>query len=423
MNDASPEQLWSLTDERREALVDFTRRLMRIPSLPGHEGDVAALVQTEMRRLAFDEVTADAVGNVVGRVRGGDGRTVALLSHLDQVDVGDEDKWPFPPFAATVHEGAIWGRGAMDIKGPLAAQLYAAGALKATGIPLPGDVLLASAVMEEIGGLGARHLAASASLRADRVADCVVVGEASGLDVSRGHRGRVELAVTVTGRAVHASVPARGVNPHAVLARLIARLPELAMSTDASLGPSTVTPTLYHCDQVSANVIPGRCTLHLDWRYVPAESPDAIVARVQALLDECLVPGSRGQVRIAAKPWRTYTGHEQDLPALSPPFLRGADDSLITAARDALASVFDRPVGVKTWGFTTDGGHLAAAGIPCLGFGPGQERLAHTVQEHIAVDELVAGMVGYMALIWRLGQGWDGARPTCRVSVDMPSSW
>jgi acetylornithine deacetylase/succinyl-diaminopimelate desuccinylase-like protein len=194
------------------------------------------------------------------------------------------------------------------------------------------------------------------------------------------------------------------VNPHTVLARLIARLLELAMAHDASLGPSTVAPTLYRCDQTSANVIPGRCTLHLDWRYVPGESPDDIVARVQSLLDECLIPGSRGEVRVATQSRQTYTGHVEEMPLLSPPFLRAADDPLVTGARDVLAEALGRPVGVKTWGFTTDGGHLAAAGVPCIGFGPGDESLAHTVQEHITMDELVAGMVGYMALVRRLGE-------------------
>ena len=88
---------------------------------------------------------------------------------------------------------------------------------------------------------------------------------------------------------------------------------------------------------------------------------------------------------------------------ISPPFLRAADDPLVIGARDALAAALGRPVNVKTWDFTTDGGHLAEAGIPCLGFGPGQEHLAHTTQEHIDIDELVAGMVGYVALIGRLG--------------------
>lgn len=392
-------QLWALADAQRDSLVAFTRRLVGIPSLSGHEGDVAAEVQAEMRRLGYDEVTVDALGNVVGRVRGGEGCTVALLSHLDQVDVGGEAEWPVPPFAATVREGAIWGRGTMDMKGSLAAQVHAAGALKSAGVPLPGDVVVVGTVLEEVGSLGARHLAASLRV------DCAVVGEATGLDVSRGHRGRIELAVTVTGRAVHASVPARGVNPHEVLARFIARLPELAGTRDDSLGPSSVAPTLYTCDQASANVIPGRCTLHLDWRYVPAESPDAIVSQVQALLDECLIPGSQGRVCVVARPRRTYTRHEEDFPMISPPFLRAEDDPLIAAARDALAEALGRPVGVKTWRFATDGGHLAEAGIPCLGFGPGDEALAHTVREHVAVDELVAGMAGYMALVWRLGQG------------------
>jgi len=191
-----------------------------------------------------------------------------------------------------------------------------------------------------------------------------VIGEATGLDVSRGHRGRVELEVVVTGRSVHASVPARGVNPHEVLARFIARLPELRLAHDAGLGASNVAPTLYHCDQASANVIPGRCTLHLDWRYVPAEAPAAIVAQVQALLDDCLIPGSQGQVRIASRRWQTYTGHQETLPLLSPAFVRTEDDPLIVTAAGALTAALGRPAHVKTWHFTTDGGHLAEAGVP-----------------------------------------------------------
>ena len=109
-----------------------------------------------MRRLGYDEEERDRAGNVIGWMRGtGGGSSVMLNSHLDHVDVGDHARWPYPPFGAEIHDGAIWGRGASDVKGPFALQVLAPAILRQAGITLAGDVAVTGVVMEEIGGVGA----------------------------------------------------------------------------------------------------------------------------------------------------------------------------------------------------------------------------------------------------------------------------
>ncbi len=285
-----------------------------------------------------------------------------------------------------------------DIKGPVACHGYAPAVLRDLGVQPAGDLYVTSVVMEELGGVGARLLLES--LRPD----LVVIGEASGCRLARGHRGRVELTVTFTGRSAHASAPERGANPHYAAARLLAALPALHMATDPELGPASVAPTLYRTDQVSPNVIPGVVRLTLDWRSVPAESVETVLARLAALAAEASGDGVTGQVDLRTEAWRTYTGLERALPSVAPGFRRAADDPLVTTARALLADALAAPVPDTLWRFATDGGHFAAAGIPTIGFGPGEEALAHTTEERIDLDALERGLAGYAALAAHLGE-------------------
>ena len=160
----SDTELRALAEAGRDEMVEFAQRLIRTPSLSGQEGDVAALVEAEMGRLGYDEVWRDAAGNVVGLVRAtatGESRPARRImfnTHMDQVDIGDPARWPYPPYEGTVADGAIWGRGASDLKGPMACQVHAVAALKRLGRPLPNDCYVSAVVQEEIGGLGAHEL-------------------------------------------------------------------------------------------------------------------------------------------------------------------------------------------------------------------------------------------------------------------------
>ncbi len=392
--------LRGLAEELRERLVEFSRRLIRTPSLPGHEGEVARLVAEEMRELGYDEVRTDEVGNVIGLIRGaGSGRSLMLNTHLDHVDSGDESRWPFPPFAAELHEGCIWGRGAVDIKGPTAAQVHGAAILKAAGVRPEGDVVVVVAVQEEVGGLGSVEV--GRSTKTDRA----VVGEPSGNELRRGHRGRVELLVGVRGRSCHASVPEKGINPHYSMSRFVTGLRDVRTEVDPFLGRESFAPTLIQSDQSSANVVPGELTLHVDWRTIPSRAPEEVRAELARLLEASLLDGASGQVDLRTFDLVTYTGARRRAPTAFPSFVLPEGDPLVSESRAALEEALGREVPVGRWEFATDGGHLTAAGVPTIGFGPGDPALAHTTQERIGVTELVEGAVGYAALALRLTSG------------------
>ena len=392
----SPTDLRALAEEARPGLIRFCQRLIQTPSPSGQEGAVAALVQEEMQRLGFDRVWTDAAGNVIGLVRGRGGPPGMFNAHMDHVDPGDPSRWPYPPFGGEIHDGKIWGRGTADVKGPLAAMIHALGTLLQAGLRPAGDVYLAAVVMEEVGGWGTQHL-----LREVHPA-WAVVGEATGNQLARGQRGRIEVVVRFTGRSVHASTPERGANPHYALARFLSRLQNMEMARDPEFGSSTVAPTLIRSDVASDNIIPGELRLHLDWRNIPGESPEDVLARLRPLVEASLIPGCTGTVELHQREMCTYTGQEVRYPDVFPSFGLPADHPLVEEARRILARALGRPVDAMIWRFATDGGHLMQAGVPAIGFAPAEKHLVHTPQEHIDIDMLVEGLVGYMALALEL---------------------
>ena len=385
-------RLWSLAETYRAELISFAQMLVQTPSLSGQEAGIAALIQAEMERLSYDKVWVDEAGNVVGCIEGGDGPSLMLNGHMDHVDAGDPAHWLHPPFGGTIHGGELWGRGAADMKGALAAMVYAGGLVKRLGRPLPADLYVSAVVQEEVGGLGARHLAKTLAV------DRAVVGEASGNQLRRGHRGRIELNAQFEGRSVHASMPDLGANPHFSMARFLQDLQGLEMASDPEYGSSTVAPTCVTGKPESANVTPATLHLVLDWRNIPTESPQEIVTKLSTLLAGSLMADCKGKIEVASKELASYTGFELSYLDVFPSFTTPADHPWLHEARSILEEALARAVEVGTWRFATDGGHFAKAGTAVLGLGPGDDAVVHTVEERIAIDELVESVVGYMAL-------------------------
>lgn len=380
------------TKEYRTDLVDFTRRIVQTPSLSGCEGEVAAVIVRELKSLHYDEVWTDDVGNIVGKINGGDGPTILLNGHMDVVDPGPDDGWPHSAYGGDVVDGHLWGRGSVDMKGPVAAMMHGAANFKRLKIKPAGDVLMTVAVQEEIGGLGTQFLVEHTR------ADAAIVGEPSQNELRLGHRGRIEIQIRFAGRSAHASAPHLGINPHFAAAEFLRHLGEVTLDEDPVLGQATIAPTLYRTDQSSPNVIPSEVTLYLDWRNVPSETADQAVSQLQLLANRCASDGaSRPEVSVTRRMFDTYTGAKRDFSAIFPPFATSPTDPLALAADDLIATATgQRRPGV--WQFATDGGHLMTAGIPVIGFGPGDDRLAHTNQERIEIAQLEQAAATYAPL-------------------------
>lgn len=379
-----------MTDTR--AALEFLQKLIQTPSLPGQEGTVAAIVLSEMRELGYDETWIDEAGNVVGKIRGrGEAPAVMFNTHLDHVDAGDPAAWPpyGQPFSGAAHDGKVWGRGSSDIKGPLAAQVYGVARVLQDAERPAGDIYVSADVQEEVGGLGARFMAEDL---ADKI-KFVVIGEPSSNELRRGHRGRTELVVHVWGRAVHASVPDIGINPLYTIANFLQRLEDVELGWDEELGYSSVAPTLIRTDQTSANVVPGEAWLTLDWRTVPGETSDIVKQKVAPLLEASLTDGATAELYLPALHRVSYNGYVRPMESDAPAFCLPSDDPAVLAAEQVLSKGLGRPIPTKVWRFATDGGHYARAGMKVIGFGPGNEAVIHTVNEHIEIAEWEEAMV------------------------------
>jgi len=396
------DNLWQKASELQDSMVDFARRLVQRPSLSGQEGEVADLVSEEMQRLGYDDVRIDRTGNAIGLIQAtapaaGDGprRSIMFNTHMDQVDVGDQSRWPHPPFAAEVVGEEIWGRGTSDLKGALACQVYSGALIKACGAPIPNDVYVTGVVQEEIGGHGAAMLARELH------ADWVVVGEPSRNRLALGHRGRFEIHVTVVGKSVHASVPSTGVNPFYSMARFLLALETLTFQPDPKhpeLGPTSIAPTLISTDQTSANVVPGECKLVLYVRNPPGDAPQQILERVKPLLTASLKGGATGTAEIPPITMTSYTGVTETYEIPAVPFGIPKNSPLVTNARSLLTQALSRKVQTQLWRFATDAGHFAAHDMQVIGFGPGYEEVIHTVNERISIPLMTECMVGNAAL-------------------------
>ena len=353
----------------------------------------------ELRRLGFDEAWTDRAGNVIGRIAGrGNAPAVMLSSHMDVVDVGDPDGWEHDPYGGIVAGGYLHGRGAMDLKGPLALQVYAAA--RFMDERPAGDILTVFSVYEEKGGWGMMHLMDSAAAHPG----AVILGEATGCDLCTGHRGHAELAVEIHGVAAHASAPEHGRNPNHVLPYVLLALRELseAQPRDPVLGRATLTPTVIETLPKSGNVIPDRVRVTLDMRVLPGWREDQAMDQIRALLAE-RVPAMDG-IRVEVLPGhvthRAWTGWVDEHSNFTPGFLMPDDHAVVQAAVAALRSATGRAPAVRQWKFGTDGGHSCGThGIPTIGYAPGQEALAHTNRERLDLASARQAYHAYPALI------------------------
>jgi putative selenium metabolism hydrolase len=373
-----------------DSLTAFAQSLIRARSLSGDEKQVLQVISAEMTRLGFDRVWMDDTGSLVGVVEGAQpGPTILLDGHCDTVDAHAPD-WTRDPWGGQVENGRLYGRGVADMKGSLAAMVHAAGHLDRDR--LRGRAAVCASVSEEVAEGGALKSVVE-SVRPD----FVVIGEATDFNLNRGGRGRAEIQVTTFGRSAHSSSPEAGRCAVTDMQRVIQAVASRPPAIDPVLGPGlTVLTDIISAPYPGHSVVPYRCRVTYDRRLLLSDSKDALFSELQSL------PGLEDieyQVTLSAMEERTHTGKVIEGEKFFPAWLLPEEHHFVQAALRGLQSSGLNPK-IGAYRFCTNAAYSAGiAAIPTVGFGIGREEDAHTVDESIAVSDLLTAARGYQGII------------------------
>jgi putative selenium metabolism hydrolase len=377
--------------------VSLAQALIQIESLSGQEGGVAALVESAMRALGFREVERDVLGNVIGFAGPHQPGTALLFdAHMDVVPA--MGSWSVPPFAGVVLDGRLYGRGAADMKGALAAAIVGVGEAARSGL-LQSQVAVSASVLEET----VEGVALSAVIERTSP-EMVVICEPSSLGIRHGQRGRIEILIEVAGIPAHAAYPERGRNPLLLAARAIEVIEKMQLPSDPYLGAAIMVPTdIVTAPYPSISSIPPLLTVRYDRRTVWQEDSSRILSDLRAVL--AAIDPAAFTLKVSNAPVYTYTGRTLEAERNLPAWLVGTESSLARAAADSLVQI-GRAVDFGVYSFCTNGSESAGRrGIQTIGFGPGAEEDAHTADESVSVQELRQAAAAYRGLCVRIAGG------------------
>jgi len=346
---------------------------------PGGTEDEAAAVAAEVLAGvgADPEVIRSDAGrpSVMAAIGSAARPSLAWNGHLDVVPAGDPATWSQPPWAGEVVDGRLIGRGACDMKGPIASALAAGAAIRRAGVELGGRLHFHLAADEEVGGIHGTKVMWERGL-IDQ--DACIVGEPSDLGIGLAERGGAWFTVTARGTAAHGSTPQLGVNAIGTMSRFVLRAEETLPDLEHPLvGRPSVNVALIEGGH-APNAVPDLCVADVDRRLLPGETRPAIEAAYEALFERMRADDPATRIEAVCREW-------------TEPAEAAADSGIARLCRAAVAE--DRgavPPDVGFTGITDARFYINEGAIPTVILGPGSLRDAHTAGESVAVEDLVA---------------------------------
>lgn len=391
------QKLHSEVEKHRETIIQFLRDICAIPSMDSQIGLVGERVAEEMRTLGFDEVRFDKMGNILGRV--GHGPTVLVYdSHIDTVGIGDPAAWQWDPFKGKVENGIFYARGACDEKGSTPGMIY--------GIALGRDLGLFAKNEYSLYYFGNMEewcdgIAPNSFVEVDPQVkpDFVVIGEPTKMQVYRGHKGRLEMKITAKGKSAHAAANHLGDNAIYKMLPIIEAISKLEpeLGDHEFLGHGKITVSDMKVSTPSINAVPDECTIFIDRRMTFGESKEGVKAQIEALIPA----HQKDQIKLEELFYDdpSYTGFVFPVDKYFPAWAIEENHSLVVAGQKTRQAIDlpDTPSG--KWGFSTNGIYWAGkAGIPSIGFGPGDELTAHTTEDSVSLADVVKATEFYALL-------------------------
>jgi putative selenium metabolism hydrolase len=392
--------------QRRDEIIQLMRDICAIPSMNSQIGPVGERIQAEMRKLGWDEARFDKMGNTLGRI--GDGPKVIVYdSHIDTVGVGDPNEWEWDPFVGKVENGLLYARGACDEKGSTPGMVHGLAIARDLGL-LDGYTVYYFGNMEE----WCDGIAPNAFVEADPKVqpDFVVIGEPTKMQIYRGHKGRIELKITASGRSAHAASHYLGDNAVYKMMAIITQIRELdrrmrfGMGYHPVQGYPSVAVTDVSARTASLNAVPDQFTIFLDRRITLNEPRDEVIAQIRGLIPDYLQDEIFVEELFYDEP--SYTGFVFPVDKYYPSWLLEDAHPLTEAGQRAVRELWGEARPLGTWDFSTNGTYWAGkARIPAIGLGPGDEKTAHTLGENVPLDDVVRAAEWYAWLPNVLAEG------------------
>ncbi|MBW4439469.1 MAG: YgeY family selenium metabolism-linked hydrolase [Pleurocapsa minor GSE-CHR-MK-17-07R] len=392
------EKIQQRVAEQREDIIQFLKELCAIPSADSQIRAVGERAEAEMRRLGFSDVWFDQMGNVVGKIGTGE-KKLLYDSHIDTVGIGDPSSWGWDPFIGKEEDGVFFARGACDEKGSTPGMIYGLAMAHEFGL-LDGWTGYYFGNMEEwCDGIAPHALVEAEGIRPD----FVVIGEPTKMQVYRGHKGRVEMQVVAKGKSAHAASNFLGDNAIYKLIPIIDAISKLEpeLGDDPFLGHGRITVSDMHVKTPSINAVPDEALIYIDRRITFGETPANELARIQRII------GDRKDIEASILFYDdpSYTGFVFPVDKIFPAWALDEAHPLVQAGVQTGAALWGDAIPTGKWDFSTNGIYwMGKAGIPSIGFGPGDEIHAHTVIDQVKLDDVVRATEWYALLPGMLGK-------------------
>jgi len=389
-------QINELAEKYRDYTAENLSKLVQIKSLSMDEKLVQLELKRQMEEANFDEVRIDGLGNVIGRI--GNGKTIlAIDGHMDTVDLGQLDNWDFDPLGGEIKDGFVHGRGTVDQEGGPAAFVTTGRILKELGFDRDMTIYFVGSVMEEdCDGLCWKYIVEEEGIKPD----FAISTEPTNLNIYRGHRGRMEMHVTFYGVSSHGSAPERGKNAIYMASKTALEIEKLndRLPTDEFLGQGSVTISEIISKSPSLCAVSDFARIHLDRRLTWGETKESAVKEIEEL-----IKGMNAEVSVLDYMEKAYTGLEYGMEKYYPTWKIPEDSHIVQTGAKAFRALFNKEPKIDKWTFSTNGVTINGYyGIPIIGFGPGNEVLAHAPNEKVAIDDLVISSAFYAAFAYDL---------------------
>lgn len=372
----------------KEDVLKLTKKLISQKSYSGNEENVSKILKNFFDENGFDEVKVDKYGNTIGIVDGNKpGKTLLFEGHMDTVPIGKISDWDTEPFEPTLKDNKIYGRGASDMKGALAAMAVATAEFaEESKRDFPGKIAVAGVVQEEcFEGVASRNISKIYK------PDYVVIGEASQLNLKIGQRGRAEIQIEVFGKPAHSANPEKGINAVYKMCKIIDRIRKMPLNYSEKLGKGIIELVDIRSEPYpGASVVPEYCIATFDRRLLVNETPESVMEPIKKIINNL----KKEDPELDAKAFYTkgtaecFTGEKIEAERFFPGWIFDENEEYIQSIYNNLKKEGYDPE-ITNYNFCTNGSHYAGEmGIKTIGLGPSKENLAHITNEYISVDDL-----------------------------------